>query len=75
MEQNIHIDDMRQSVTEYGRLRRRIEDTCKEIEKLKEICGQHEDMMAARKEKEQCGYFCPETRYAAGPPENPGKPG
>ena len=57
MEQNIHIDDMRQSVTEYGRLRRRIEDTCKEIEKLKEICGQHEDMMAARKEKEQCGYF------------------
>ena len=57
MEQNIHIDDMRQSVTEYGRLRHRIEDTCKEIEKLKEICGQHEDMMAARKEKEQCGYF------------------
>lgn len=57
MEQNIHIDDMRQSVTEYGRLRRRIEDTCKEIEKLKEICGQHEAMMAARKEKEQCGYF------------------
>ena len=57
MEQNIHIDDMRQSVTEYGRLRRRIEDTCKEIEKLKEICGQHEAMMAVRKEKEQCGYF------------------
>ena len=57
MEQNIHIDDMRQSVTEYGRLRHRIEDTCKEIEKLKEICGQHEAMMAVRKEKEQCGYF------------------
>ena len=57
MEQNIHIDDMRQSVTEYGRLRHRIEDTCKEIEKLKEICGQHEAMMAVRKEKEQGGYF------------------
>ena len=34
-----------------------LRDTCKEIEKLKEICGQHEAMMAVRKEKEQCGYF------------------
>ena len=27
MEQDIHIEDMQQSVTEYGRLRHRIEDT------------------------------------------------
>ena len=57
MEQDIHIEDMQQSVTEYGRLRRRIEDTCKEIESLKEICTQHETMAAAREDRERCGYF------------------
>ena len=57
MEQDIHIEDMQQSVTEYGRLRHRIEDTCREIDSLKAICGQHETMAAARKEKELCGYF------------------
>ena len=57
MEQNIHIDDMRQSVTEYGRLRHRIEDTCKEIEKLKEICGQHEAMMQSAKKRNSAGIL------------------
>lgn len=57
MEQDIHIEDMQQSVTEYGRLRHRIEDTCREIESLKAICAQHAAMAAAREEKEQCGYF------------------
>lgn len=51
MEQDIHIEDMQQSVTEYGRLRHRIEDTCREIDSLKAICGQHETMAAAGKKK------------------------
>ena len=57
MEQDIHIEDMQQSVTEYGRLRRRIEDTCREIESLKKICAQHEAMTAVRENKEMYGYF------------------
>ena len=57
VEQNIHIEDMQQSVTEYGRLRHRIEDTCREIESLKKICAQHEAMAAVRTKKEMCGYF------------------
>ncbi len=42
MEQDIHMEDMQLSVMEYGRMRRKIEDTCREIEQLKEICGQYE---------------------------------
>ena len=37
MEQDIHIEDMQQSVMEYGRMRQKIEDTWKEIEKLKAL--------------------------------------
>ena len=57
MEQDIHIEDMQQSVTEYGRLRHRIDDTCREIENLKLICDQHKEMEDAREEKAQCAYF------------------
>ncbi len=57
MEQDIHIEDMQQSVTEYGRLRHRIEDTCREIKQLKAICDQHETMENVRREKEQSIYF------------------
>ena len=57
MEQDIHIEDMQQSVTEYGRLRRRIDDTCREISELKKICEQHKAMMAACEKQEMCGYF------------------
>ena len=41
MEQDIHMEDMQLSVMEYGRMRRKIEDTCREIEKLQGICGQY----------------------------------
>ncbi len=41
MEQDIHIEDMQQSVMEYGRMRRKIEETCQEIEHLKGICEQY----------------------------------
>ncbi len=36
-EQDIHIEDMQESVMQYGRMRRKIEDTCREIEELKKI--------------------------------------
>lgn len=50
MEQDIHIEDMQQSVMEYGRMRKKIEETCEEIENLQKICEQHSLL---EKEKEQ----------------------
>ena len=35
-EQNIHIEDMQESVMQYGRMQRKIDDTCQEIDKLLE---------------------------------------
>ncbi len=57
MEQDIHIEDMQQSVMEYGRLRQKIEDTCREIGKLKEICRQHGEVAAIGREMEAYGYY------------------
>lgn len=37
MEQDIHIEDMQESVMQYGRMRKKIEDTCREIEELKAL--------------------------------------
>jgi uncharacterized protein YPO0396 len=41
MEKNIHIEDMQDSVIQYVRLRRRLEDTKKEISQLEEIHEQY----------------------------------
>ncbi|MCI8981740.1 MAG: chromosome segregation protein SMC [Hungatella sp.] len=57
MEQDIHIEDMQQSVMEYGRMRQKIEDTCREIEKLKEICGQHGEVQAVAKKIRAYEYY------------------
>lgn len=57
MEQDIHIEDMQQSVMEYGRMQRKIEDTCREIELLKEICGQYGRVAEKQQERDACGYF------------------
>lgn len=57
MEQDIHIEDMQQSVMEYGRMRRKIEDTCQEIQSLKEICSQHSQVNAVRHQTEAYGYY------------------
>lgn len=57
MEQDIHIEDMQQSVMEYGRMRKKIEETCEEIEKLKGICNQY-GLVAEEKEKGmQLSYY------------------
>ena len=42
MEQDIHIEDMQESVMQYGRMRRKIEDTLEEIEQLGRIRGSFE---------------------------------
>ncbi len=57
MEQDIHIEDMQLSVMEYGRMRRKIEDTCKEIEELKGICGQYQTVASVREEIQANQYF------------------
>ncbi len=57
MEQDIHIEDMQQSVMEYGRLRQKIEDTCREIGSLKDICRQHGEVEAIGREMEAYRYF------------------
>lgn len=57
MEQDIHIEDMQQSVMEYGRMRQKIEDTCREIELLKGICGQQRTVEGVKQEMEAYGYF------------------
>ena len=52
MEQDIHIEDMQQSVMEYGRMRKKIEETCQELEMLDAICRQH-GLVTEEKEKGQ----------------------
>ncbi len=56
-EQDIHIEDMQQSVMEYGRMRQKIEDTCREIDQLKGICSQHGEVEAVGRRMEAYGYY------------------
>ena len=49
MEQDIHIEDMQESVMQYGRMRKKIEDTCAEIQSIKQI----EDRFQSYADKEQ----------------------
>ena len=57
MEQDIHIEDMQLSVMEYGRMRKKIEDTCKEIASLKEICDQHRVVEGIKTQMGDYGYY------------------
>lgn len=43
MEQDIHIEDMQESVMQYGRMRGKIEETMKEIRHLQDIREKYED--------------------------------
>ncbi len=56
MEQDIHIEDMQESVMQYGRMRKKIEDTAVEIQYLKEI--QEKFFSVQEKEKEiRCNTY------------------
>lgn len=57
MEQDIHIEDMQQSVMQYGRMRKRIEDTWTEIGQLKEICEQNQKTKALDQELKRYQYY------------------
>ena len=58
MEQDIHIEDMQQSVMEYGRMRKKIEETCQEIEKLGAICEQNERVATEAETIKKLRYYC-----------------
>ncbi len=57
MEQDIHIEDMQQSVMEYGRMRKKLEETCQEIKKLGEICKQYELVLEEKEKGQQMLYY------------------
>lgn len=56
MEQDIQIEDMQESVLQYGRMRKKIEDTLKEIESLRDIRGGYEQFLEAEHEVKVCQY-------------------
>lgn len=57
MEQDIHIEDMQESVMQYGRMQKKIEDTRKEINELSLIGEAYEKASAKEKEEEKFAYF------------------
>ena len=57
MEQDIHIEDMQESVMQYGRMRQKIEDTCREIEELKELAAQYREVQAQEEQIRANTYF------------------
>lgn len=56
MEQDIHIEDMQESVMQYGRMRRKIEDTLKEARQLEELQKCFELFQEKKKEQDYCQY-------------------
>ena len=56
MEQDIQIEDMQESVLQYGRMRRKIEDTLKEIGSLKQIGTGYDRFSRAEQEVRVCQY-------------------
>lgn len=57
MEQDIRIEDMQESVMQYGRLRRKIEDTLEEIRELTEIQKSFEAAKEKEEEVAKLAYF------------------
>lgn len=55
-EQNIHIEDMQESVMQYGRMRRKIQDTFEEIQQLEQIQEKFACVEEIRKEQGLCQY-------------------
>ena len=56
MEQDIHIEDLQESVMQYGRMRSKIEETSKEISYLQEIQEQYEEYQKKMAELTNCDY-------------------
>lgn len=58
MEQDIHIEDMQESVTQYGRMQKKIADTREEIRVLTELRADYAALEGRRLEQEKQQYFC-----------------
>lgn len=56
MEQDIHIEDLQESVMQYGRMRNKIEETLAEIRMLTGIREQYEVYDESRKTSASCSY-------------------
>lgn len=57
MEQDIHIEDMQESVIQYGRMQKKIMDTAEEINRLQEISDSYEQVEEKRRKIEKYEYF------------------
>lgn len=57
MEQDIHIEDMQESVMQYGRMQKKIEDTRREIEELQLIHTAYGEAFLKDQEAKKYGYF------------------
>ena len=57
MDQDIHIEDLQESVTQYGRMRNRIEQTMEEISYLEKIEDVYKIYTEKKKEEECCKYY------------------
>ncbi|MDD3253365.1 MAG: SbcC/MukB-like Walker B domain-containing protein [Lachnospiraceae bacterium] len=58
MEQDIHIEDMQESVMQYGRMQKKIADTQAEIQALEELQTRYGTVTAKREEQEKWSCFC-----------------
>ena len=56
MEQDIHIEDLQESVMQYGRMRNKIEETLAEIRRLQDIKGAHAGYIEAHRAIRDCDY-------------------
>lgn len=56
MEQDIHIEDLQESVMQYGRMRSKIEDTLEEIQKLTEIGEVYQTFDEKQQKAVSCAY-------------------
>lgn len=58
MEQDIHIEDMQESVMQYGRMQKKIADTQAEIRVLSELKADYQVLEEKRKNQDKQRYFC-----------------
>lgn len=56
MEQDIHIDDLQESVMQYGRMQSKIEETLEEMKSLQEIGEEYAKYEKCRDDVEACDY-------------------
>ena len=56
MKQDIHIEDLQESVMQYGRMRSKIEETMEEIRRLQLICEKYQQYAEKSEAEKVCSY-------------------